>query len=625
MNIFSGKFFTDKKVALRPAVFMLADAFLIVLSVLASFLVRFEGRLPERYLLNIGGIVVLALFITLPIFYFSKLYHFSWNYVSSRELFSLMRGTVLSFLILTALFFIMRDHPIFSGFPRSTLFIAYFFIFIFCGALRLAKRIYFEVMPGRGAGKKERTLIAGAGNAGEQILRNILSSSSSPYLPVGFIDDNSGKQKILIHGITVLGKIEDIPRLVKEKKVETLIVALPSAGSPVIRRAVEWGRKAGLRKIKIIPAMEEIVSGRVKIGTETLQEMEMEDLLGREPVILDQKLIDDFIKDKMVLVTGAAGSIGSELCRQIAKFNPSKLVMLDQDETGIFNIAQEMDDKFPGLDKTPIVADVRNKEKIKIIFKNFQPKIIFHAAAYKHVPLMEKYPDEAVENNVLGTLNLVGSAITNEVEKFIFISTDKAVNPSSVMGATKRLGEMICQFFNDKNRTKFISVRFGNVLGSRGSIIPIFLEKIKNRQAIEITHPDMERYFMTIPEACLLVMEAGAMGQGGEVFVLDMGDPIRIKDLAEAVIRLSGLEPDKDVPIVYTQPRPGEKFFEELLTAEEGTIATQNKKIYMANLSKSNLPDLILELDKLKKAVNNGESSLIRKVLKEIIPSYHAQ
>ncbi len=608
---------------MRLLFFISLDAVLIVSSVFLAFLVRFEGHIPQRYLLNIEGIILLSLLITLPVFYFAKLYYFNWNYVSSGELFALIKSTALSFLIVTAIFFILRDHKIFSGFPRSTLFIAYFFVFILCSGLRFAKRIYSETMSGKKAGKEERTLIVGAGDAGEQILRNILNSKSSPYLVVGFIDDNQAKHKIVIHGITILGKVEDMPRLVKEKKAETLIVALPSAGSAAIRRAVEWGRKAGLKKIKILPTMEEIVSGRVKIGTETLQEMEMDDLLGREPLLLDEKALADFIKNKTVLVTGAAGSIGSELSRQIAKFAPLKLVMLDNDETGIFNITQEMEEKFPRISKDSVIGDVKNKEKINTIFKDFRPQIVFHAAAYKHVPLMEKYPDEAVSNNVFGTLNVAQAALDNEAEKFVFISTDKAVNPSSVMGATKRLGEMICQSLN--GRTKFVSVRFGNVLGSRGSIIPIFLEKIKNRQAIEITHPEMKRYFMTIPEACLLVMEAGAMGQGGEVFVLDMGDPIKIKDLAESLIRLSGLEPDKDIPIVFTEPRPGEKFSEELLSDGEGTIATKNQKIFIAKLSAKDNDKLSPGLEKLKGMVYNADTDEIKKALKQIVVNYAAK
>ena len=609
----------NKRQILRLTSFLVADAILIVLSVFLAFLVRFEGQIPLRYLLNIEGIISLSLIITLPIFYFSKLYYFSWMYVSAEELVSLMKATALSFLILTASFFVLRDHPVFSGFPRSTLFITYFFVFILAGGIRFAKRIYLQIVPVKKRGA-EKTLIVGAGDAGEQILRNILSSRPNQFLPVGFVDDNPAKQGIIIHGLKVMGKIDDIPTVVKEKKVEGLIIAIPSGGSQIIRKAVEKGREAGLRKIKIIPPIDEVIAGRVTLGA--LREVEMEDLLGREPVSLDQKSIENFLQQKTVLVTGAAGSIGSELCRQIAKFNPSILMLLDQDETGIFNISEELDDKFPKLNKVYFVADVRDEEKINKIFQEFHPQVVFHAAAYKHVPLMEQHPDEAIKNNILGTKVLAETALKNGTEKFILISTDKAVNPSSVMGATKRVGEMICQAWNQRNSTKFISVRFGNVLNSRGSVIPIFREKIKKREPIEITHPEMKRFFMTTPEACLLVMQAGAMGQGGEVFVLDMGDPIKIVDLARELIRLSGLEPDKDVPIVFTQPRPGEKIFEELLTAEEGTVATQNQKIFMAKLSDINQEKLNTGLDKLEKLAHNGEKENIVRTLKELIPNY---
>ena len=615
-NIFS-KILFEKRSLARLIFFLIADAILIIFSVFLAFIVRFEGYVPHQYLLNIEGIILLSLLITLPLFYSLKLYYFTWAYVSTEELISLMKATGLSFLLLTAFFLVLRDHPVFTGFPRSTLFITYFFIFILCGGIRFAKRIYLKAFKKSVAEEKERTLIVGAGDAGEQILRSILSSANSPYLPVGFVDDSPAKNGVLIHGLKVLGKINDIPKIVKERNVESLIIALPSAGSQAIREAAGKGREAGIKKIKILPPIDEVINGKVKVGIGVLQEVEMEDLLGREPVVSDQKLIENFIQGKKVFVTGAAGSIGSELCRQIVRFKPSMLLLLDQDETGIFNISEELKYKF--LDIKSFIADIRDKEKIEQIFKNTLPNIVFHAAAYKHVPLMEEHPDEAVKNNIFGTKILTDISLNCGAEKFIFISTDKSVNPASVMGATKRIGEMICQAANQKGKTKFISVRFGNVLDSRGSVIPIFKEKIKKREMIEITHPDMKRYFMTTPEACLLVLQAGAMGQGGEVFVLDMGDPIKILDLARELIKLSGLRPDIDIPIVFTEPRPGEKFFEEILTAEEGTIATQNEKIFKAKLSNVDENKLNSGIGALKTAT---DKEAIIKVLKELIPSY---
>jgi len=579
--------------------FLFWDIVLIGLSVWLAFLLRFDGNIPFRYFEN-GTILVfilLALVVTLLSFYFSRLYSFTWSYVSATELISLFKAILLSFLAVSIVFLIFRDFEVFEGFPRSVLFVSYFLMFIFAGATRFAKRVYLELFREKKEGR-ENTLIVGAGEAGEQILRSINLSKESHYSPIGFVDDNSGKQGVLIHGSKVLGKINDIPRIIEEKRVETMIIALPSAGSGTIKKAVELGRKAKLRKIKVVPPIHEVIEGGVSIRD--LREIQTEDLLGRDPVSLDTKAIENFIKDKKVLITGAAGSIGSELSRQVSKFKPSLLLLLDQDETGIFNISKEIKSKFPGLKIDSLIRDIRDKEEIEKVFDRFKPNVVFHAAAYKHVPLMEKNPTEAIKNNVFGTKNVAEAAVTNNTEKFIFISTDKAVNPSSVMGASKRVGEMICQNLNQKNGTKFISVRFGNVLDSRGSVIPIFKEQIKRGGPVEVTHPKMKRYFMMIPEAVLLVMQAAEMGEGGEVFVLDMGKPVKILDLAREMIKLSGFEPDREIPIVFTQPRKGEKLFEELLTAEEGTEATKNQRIFRARLTSVSGDQLNDILNKLK-------------------------
>ncbi|MFH1401763.1 MAG: nucleoside-diphosphate sugar epimerase/dehydratase [Parcubacteria group bacterium] len=605
----------------RRIPFFIADVILIALAVYFSFFLRFEGQIPLAHIPNIWGSVILTLLLCLPAFYFFKLYSFSWAYVSTEELVSLAKAQAFGFLLLSAAIFILRGWSAFSGFPRSTLFISFVLIFFLCGGIRLLKRIYLQMFRAGLVRKKERTLIVGAGDVGEQILRSILSSKYSSYLPVGFIDDNLTKEGLLIHGVKVLGKIDDIQRIAKEEKIETLIVALPSAGSKIIEKAVEHGKKAGLFKIKVLPPMDELINGEIKIGVGVLREIEMEDLLRREPAILDQKLVDSFIKNKKILITGAAGSIGSELCRQVAKFRPSLLLVLDQDETGIFEIPGELKEKFPDLKIISLVADITDEDKIKQIFQKWSPQIIFHAAAYKHVPLMEAQAEEAVKNNIFGTKVIAEASVSFSAEKFIFISTDKAVNPTSVMGATKRAGEMLCQLLSNST-TKFISVRFGNVLNSRGSVIPIFKKQIDNGGPVRITHPEMKRYFMVASEACLLVMQAGAMGQGGEVFVLDMGDPIKIIDLAKELIRRSGFEPYQEIAIEYTRPRPGEKFFEEILTAEEGTLATQNQKILAAKLIPANKEKLMLSLSRLKEAVAAADKKYIIKILEEIIPSY---
>ncbi len=618
MNILR-KLFFEKRALAKLIFFMLIDSFLIAASAVLAFVVRFEGVVPERYYLNILGIILLALIINPLVFYFFRLYHFTWSYVSTRELVDLVKGVSLSFLLLTGLFFILRDVAIFSGFPRSTLFITYFFIFVLSGGLRFAKRIYLSSLYGGNLTGRERTLIVGAGDTGEQILRSILSSFDSSYFPVGFVDDSPSRQNISIHGVKILGKISDIQEIVKKNKISQLIVALPSADSKSVKDAVDLGRQSGIKKIKIFPSLSEII--RTGASLKDLKDMEVEDLLGRDSVSFGTSEIEKLIKNKVILITGAAGSIGSELSRQTAKFHPKVLILLDQDETGIFNITQELNYIFPDLKIESLVADIKDKEKINSIFNKYQPKIIFHAAAYKHVPLMEDNPDQAIKNNIFGTKNLAEACLKNKTEKFIFISTDKAVNPTSAMGITKRIGEIICQSCNQKNTTKFISVRFGNVLDSRGSVMPIFREQIKRGGPVEVTHPEMKRYFMLNSEACLLVLQAGAIGEGGEVFVLDMGEPVKIWDLAKEMIKLSGFEPDKDIAIVFTGTRPGEKLFEEVLTAEEGTVATKHQRIFTAKTNLHNTTDLLERIEKLQNILLTSDKQDLVKALKEIISS----
>jgi FlaA1/EpsC-like NDP-sugar epimerase len=605
----------------KKPLFFVLDIILITLSVWLAFFLRFEGKIPEEQISNIKGLIALVLVSSLPVLYFFKLYSFSLSFISAEELVALIKVNIFSFLFSATVVLIFRDEPVFIGFPRSVLFISYFLIFLFCGASRFSKRAYTQMFK-RGLDRtKEKTLIVGAGDAGEQILRSILNSRSSSYQPVGFVDDNKFKQGVIIHGIQVLGKIEDIPAVVEREDIEGMIIALPSAGSKTIKRAVGLGNKAGLKKIKIVPSVTEVINGEVNIRV--LREVRVEDLLGREQVFLNQRVIENFILNKTILIIGAAGSIGSELCRQVIKFKPSSILILDQDETGIFNIEEELKDNFEQTKIKSVIADILDKQKIEKIFNEFKPNIVFHAAAYKHVPLMEVNPDEAIKNNVFGTKNVAEISLKYGVEKFVFISTDKAINPSSVMGATKRIGEMICQSLNQKNNTKFISVRFGNVLDSRGSVIPIFREQIRRKGPVEVTDSQMKRYFMLNSEACLLVMQAGAMGQGGEVFVLDMGEPIKILDLANEMIKLSGFEPNKDIPIVFTGIRPGEKLIEEILTTEEGVIATKNKKIFITKLSKINEEKLDQGLKKLKTVIQTGNQKEIRNILRKIIPSYN--
>ena len=601
----------------RMVILFVADVVLIIFSVWLSFFLRFEGYVPNQYLSMIRDVAILTLFFCIPIFYFTGLYSFSWSYVGINELLSLAKATAIGFLFLGVTLYFSQKFPTFYGYPRSTLITSFCLIILFCSLMRLSKRIYRELFKGKNG--KERTLIVGAGDAGEQIARSIMNSRESPYMPIGFVDDSSIKQGVTIHGLKVLGKISDISEIITKNQVSQLIVALPSAGNKATKSAVELAISAGLKKIKITPPLSEIINGEVSLRN--LKDVDVVDLLGRAAIDINMKEIKDFIENKVVLITGAGGSIGSELSRQTAKFKPSSLLLLDQDETAIFNIFEELKNNFSNLNIEPLIVDVLDKDKINEIFKKFHPEIVFHAAAYKHVPLMEQNPDEAVKNNIFGTKVLAEASLSHGVGKFIFVSTDKAVNPVSVMGATKRAGEMICQALNQKNRTKFISVRFGNVLDSRGSVIPIFRERIKKMMPIEVTHPEMKRYFMLISEACLLVMQASAMGQGGEVFVLDMGKPIKIVDLAKEMIKLSGLEPDKDIHIVFTKPRPGEKLFEEILTAEEGTVATKNQKIFTAKLGNVN-DNFLAGVAGLENDLQDQNKLKIIDELKKIVPFY---
>lgn len=600
----------------RTLFFVTADVLLIVFAIWFSFVLRFDGAIPEESLSALETTIILALVFNIFIFYFFGLYSFSWSYASIKEFISLIVAVTFSFLFLASAIYFSREFQYFRGFPRSTLIIGYFLVLGFLAIVRFSKRIYLQTLKSNNGSQKqgEKVLIVGAGDAGEQILRSIQSSRINQYMPVGFVDDNPVKRGSFIHGVKVLGKIDDIPEIIEKTGTKSMVVAFPSARVETIKKAVEIGRTAGVEKIKILPSLYELVNDEVSLAD--VRDFKIEDLLEREPILFDHNLVKNFIENKVVLVTGAAGSIGSELSRQIVRFNPAKILLLDQDETGIFNIEKEISQKF--LNAVSIVADIQDQEKIKNIFEKYRPNIVFHAAAYKHVPLMQKEPEEAVKNNILGTKILAQNSVNYQVEKFIFVSTDKAVNPTSVMGATKKVGELICCYFNKKRITKFISVRFGNVLGSRGSVVPIFKEQIKNGGPVKVTHEDMERYFMIIPEAVSLILEASQMGQGGEVFVLNMGNPVRILDLAKQMIKLSGFEPDKDMPIVFSGSRPGEKMFEEVLSSTEKSSPTNNKHIFKTDISFSQLESFEIYLNNLIDSAKNSKREEIINILKQI-------
>ncbi|WP_281950375.1 nucleoside-diphosphate sugar epimerase/dehydratase [Nitrosophilus kaiyonis] len=599
--------------------FLLSDIFLFTISFILAFLLRFDFNIPDNYKSSIIFWTPIFVFVKIGVLYLSNIYNINWRFVSLRELFKISFDLFLvSFIFFIINWFLQLNLNHFS-IPKSIIIIDFAISLILIGILRISKRIYLEIFSVKKSGKN--TLIIGIGATGERIARGLIKDTQ--YNPVAFVDDDPNKIGTIIHGIPVLGKIKDIPYIIKENKIETVILAIPSLNHKDIKKIHNLIKDLGTQEIKIVPSLKNLPEN-IEITVKSLKDISIEDLLFREEIKIDRDQIFNLLKNKKILVTGAGGSIGSEIVRQLIDFKPNSIIAFEIDETELHNLTLELSEKLKNseIEFIPIVGDVKDIEKLDKIFQKYIPDIIFHAAAYKHVPLMEYFPEEAVKTNVFGTYNLTYMSIKYNVKKFINISTDKAVNPTSIMGATKRFAEIICNSFNQLNKTKFISVRFGNVLGSRGSVIPIFLEQIKKGGPVTVTHPEMKRYFMTIPEAVLLVFQAAAMGSGGEVFVLDMGEEVKIVALAEELIKLQNLEPYKDIDIIFTGLRAGEKLFEELLTAEEGTDKTYHEKVYIArNPQIFSLEELNDYLDKLKNiSVENPEE--IKKFLGKIVPFY---
>jgi FlaA1/EpsC-like NDP-sugar epimerase len=595
------------------------EVILFMAILVLSYWIRL-GAIGEKYVPQL--LFLLATYIPLKLFVFwmFSLYIISFRYFSLYESQQVLKASLISAAFLALIGLVFRDSSYMSGYPRSIVFIDFLLTFIISCGIRAVFRIIYSPN-GRERGAK-RMLIMGAGNAGVQLLRE-LKASSSAYLPMAFIDDDPNKQGTIINGIKVMGKREDIPRIVSDLNIEIIIIAIPSASTSQLREIMNHVRKSRVSNIKIIPGLFHILTGKVKIGD--LKEISIEDFLARETVKFELDGISSYLKGKRVLVTGAGGSIGSELCRQIANLEPKCLIMVDVGDTELFYVTQEIKGKFPEVSSVSILADIKDARRMRYIFENYFPQVVLHAAAYKHVPLMEGNPGEAVLNNIEGTK--IPALLSREygAEKFIFISTDKAVNPTSVMGATKRVTENMLKSLNG-GITDFVSVRFGNVLDSRGSVIPIFKEQVRSGGPVTVTHPDMVRYFMSITEAVFLVLQAGAIGRGGEVFVLDMGKPVKILDLARDVIRFYGLEPDKDIPIVFTGLRPGEKLFEEMLTAEEGTALTMHKKIFIAN-DENHIG--IEYIEKVKSLITMAKRDSTREriipLLRELLPTYQSE
>jgi len=600
----------------RLIILVVLDIFLINLAFLIAFFLRFfdQGGIPVEYYQASANIFLPATVIYLTSFYIFKLYKRAWSYASTGELLAVINAvTVGALATITATYFLQ------SQLPRSIIVLAWAFTLLLVGGSRFIWRLYVERKKGNGVKPGRRALIVGAGDAGVMVARELCNNRHIDLRPVAFVDDEPAKKNLSLMGIPVLGGRDDIPKIVDRYGIDEIIIAIPSADGRAIRGIVEICRPTRA-SIKVLPGVYEIIDGRVSI--DRLRPLQLEDLLHREPVNIDLKSIAGYLRGRVVLVTGAGGSIGSELCRQIAEFGPSRLVVLGHGENSIHKIWRELSGSFPELDLAVEIADVRDLPRIEYIFGRHRPAVVFHAAAHKHVPLMEMHPAEAVKTNVSGTRNVARAAHRSGTKTFILVSTDKAVNPSSVMGASKLLAELIIRQMNNYSGTVFAAVRFGNVLGSNGSVVQVFKDQIKQGGPVTVTHRKMTRYFMTIPEAVSLIIQAGALAGGGELFLLDMGDPVKIVDLACDMIRLSGYEPGRDIDIVFTGIRPGEKLFEELLTSEEGASATRHKKIFTARPCLVDATALEKELLGLEKLSFEIDGEKIFRVLKRVVPGF---
>lgn len=549
-----------------------------------------------------------------------KLYDKIWRYADIEDFFYAGIATFCAnfiFFTVTVLAYINMGIRMYVLFLLISTFITFMFRLVY----RINKLIDNQATYDDAKDKK-RLMIVGGGEASASVLREIAKYSANEYLPICIVDDDREKIGRRILGIKVAGSTYEIPRVCKEMSVDVILFSIVSIDSSEKRRILDMCAKTGL-EVRIIPNIYEVVTSGMPI-TSTIRRVEVEDLLGRDPVIFDHQKYGKYISGKTVLVTGGGGSIGAELCRQIATLSPKKLIILDIYENNAYDIQQELKRKYKDSINLDVeIASIRDKNKIDKIFREKNINVIFHAAAHKHVPLMETNPEEAVKNNVFGTLNLVKAADKYRVEKFIQISTDKAVNPTNIMGATKRICEMIVQLMDKSSNTKFTAVRFGNVLGSNGSVIPLFEEQIKNKGPLTVTHPDIIRYFMTIPEAVSLVLTSGGIAEGGEIFVLDMGDPVKIKDLAENLIRLSGFIPNEDIKIEYTGLRPGEKLYEELLLDEEGIKKTKSKKIYIGNPIEMDREIFSNQLENLREACEDNDIDKIEGIISSMVPTFN--
>jgi len=616
----------------------LIDLLAVILSYSLAFNIRFEGAVPDTYTAFFWGTLPQLLLCRIAGIWVVTRYRPQWHSTSLGDVASMIQATVLGSGVFLTLLHVAGN----AGIPRSVALLEWFLSLNALMAVRMVVRVLWQRPQFKTSGlRRSRVLVIGAGDAGQCIVRMIKEDGRANMLPVGFVDDDPTKLHKRIHGVPVLGAVPDIPALVKRRQASQVLIAIPSISATGLNRIVNECARANI-DIAIVPGLPQLLNGHS--AKHLIRKIRVEDLLERTPVQVNLEALASYLEGGRVLVTGAGGSIGGELCRQIAALRPERLIILGHGENSVFWIDQELRNEH-NLAPVAVIADIKDRRELEKVFRNLKPTVVFHAAAHKHVPLMEQNPEEAIKNNVFGTRNLAELSIEYGVERFVMISTDKAVNPTSVMGASKRVAEMIVQSLaqriemvrgdgaaeagHDLNSfplvgcsTRFASVRFGNVLGSRGSVIPTMQKQIERGGPVTVTHPEMVRFFMTIPEAVQLVIQAGAMASDGKVFVLDMGKPVKIMDLARNLIRLSGFTPDRDIRIELTGIRPGEKLFEEVLTAEEGTTTTSHAKIFMARASQINHGKLQRGLDRLEQAVQRSDGEMIKECLGDLIPSY---
>jgi FlaA1/EpsC-like NDP-sugar epimerase len=595
----------------------LVDGALFNVAMYFALWLRFDTpHVPPEYLLPYEHVAVAFTIGSLAILFGLRIYHRLWQYAMARDGLVLVVGITLSALLLTALIYLSGDG---AHYPRAVFAMYWLLAVVLVGGLRFIRRSMSEVQwQPRRAENRPRVLILGAGKAGEMVAQELIRHPEVGQA-VGFLDDDPRKVGMQMSGLKVLGRLADLAEVVAGMPVDQVIIAMPSADGSIVRQVVDDARRLGIR-VRIVPSLNQVIDGQVRASQ--IRDVQIEDLLQRPPAHVDLGEIASYLTGRRVLVTGAGGTIGAELARQVSRFEPHLLILLGLDETGIFDVARSVREVAPDVRVLPVVADLRNARHLARLFEETRPQVIFHAAAHKHVPLMEAQPDEAIRNNVGGLWSVAALADRFRAETFVFISSDKAVNPTSVYGATKRVGELLVTAYAGRSATRFVSVRFGNVLASRGSVVPIFQEQIQKGGPVTVTHPDMVRYFMTATEAAQLVIQAGAMGTGGEIFVLDMGAPIRIVDLAQNLIRLSGLKPGVDIDIVFTGIRPGEKLYEELLTREDRSRASRHERIYIARQDAVDADRVFRLAESLLQLADEAAPAELVAALAALVPEY---